>query len=50
MCVTADLAREAQNHLMLQNKHAVIYLLACTQVNTVCLRLERAFETILKEM
>ena len=35
---------------MLQNKHAVIYLLACTQVNTVCLHLEQAFETILKEM
>ena len=53
VCVTAALclvARQAQNHLTLQNKHAVIYLPACICVNTVCLHLELAFETILEKM
>ena len=31
--------------MTLQNKHAV----ACTRVNTVCLQLEQAFETLLAE-
>ena len=35
-----------KNRLLLQNKHAV----ACTRVNTVCLHLEKAFETLLEEM
>jgi len=36
--------------LTLQNKHAVIYLLACAQVYTVCLHLEQIFEAVLEEM
>ena len=38
--------------MLLQNKHAVftMYLLDCTRVWTVCLRLEQAFETVLEEM
>ena len=35
---------------MLQNKHAVIYLLPYTRVYTVCLHLEQAFETVLEKM
>ena len=50
--VTADLYQgkrpdiKAQNLLTLHNKHAV----ACTQVYTVCLHLEQAFETLLEEI
>ena len=36
--------------MTLQNKHAVISLLARTQVYSVCLHLEQIFEAVLEEM
>ena len=35
---------------MLQNKHAIIYFLACSCVHTICLHLEQAFETVFEQM
>ena len=53
VCVTADLYHaeqpdKTQNRLTSQT--ALIYFLACTRVNTVCLHLGQQFETVLEEL
>ena len=52
--VTADLYHAKQPDkprlVWRKKKHAVVYLLACTWVYTVCLHLEQAFKTVLEEM